>query len=270
MNAQDSSGDPVATAISRDGTKIAFERRGAGPSLILIGGALTDRGSQRAYAEQLQAAFTVYTYDRRGRGDSGNTSPYTAEREVEDLAAVLQATGGPAHVFGHSSGSFIGLLAAASGVPILRLATYEPPFAADEAGDVQNSQIMNKLEGFIGAGKPEEALAYFFGTTGMPPAVIEQQRQAPHWPALVAKAPTLIYDYKLKTARGDALVPGDQLSRIAIPVQAMAGGASPDWMRNVSKQVAGAVQHGTYVEVPGQGHMVPPQVLAPLLREFFS
>lgn len=270
MNAQINSGESPAMAVSNDGTKIAYEKRGTGPALILVGGALNDRGSQRAYAEQLQAEFTVHTYDRRGRGDSSNRLPYSAQREVEDLASVIQATGGPAHVFGHSSGSFIGLLAAASSVPILRLATYEPPYAADEAGDAQNTQIMGKLEGLIEAGKPEEALAFFFGTTGMPPAVIEQQRRAPHWPVLVAKAATLIYDYKLKTARGDALVPADVLSKIAIPVQAMAGGASPDWMRNVSKQVAQAVPHGSYVEVPGQGHMIPPQIVAPLLREFFS
>lgn len=270
MNAQSLSGDGLATAASSDGTKIAYEKRGAGPTLILVGGALNDRRSQRPYAEQLQAAFTVFTYDRRGRGDSGNTLPYSANREVEDLGAVLQAAGGVAHVFGHSSGAFIGLLAAAAGASIARLATYEPPYAADEAGDAQNAQIMGKLRALIGAGQAEDALVFFFGTTGMPPTVIEQQRHAPHWPALVAKAPTLIYEYELKGLQGDALVPVDTLARITIPLQAMAGGASPDWMRTVSKRVAHSVQDGTYVEVSGQGHMIPPEVVAPLLREFFS
>ncbi|MET3896321.1 pimeloyl-ACP methyl ester carboxylesterase [Devosia sp. UYZn731] len=270
MNTQDISGDGVRVTISDDGTKIAYETRGAGPALVMVGGALNDRGSQRPYAEQLKSTFTVYTYDRRGRGDSGNTLPYGAKREVEDLAAVIQAAGGAAYVFGHSSGSFIGLLAAASGVPIMRLATYEPPYAADEAGDALNTQIMVTLEGLLEAGQSEEALAFFFSTTGMPPAVIEQQKHTPHWPALVAKAPTLIYDYKLKTACGDARVPTGELSQVAIPVQAMAGGASPDWMRASSRRVAYAVQHGTYLEVPGQGHMVPPEIVAPLLRAFFS
>jgi pimeloyl-ACP methyl ester carboxylesterase len=119
---------------SADGTMIAFERAGQGPALILITGGLTDRTVTRSVAAELAPRFTVYAYDRRGRGSSGDTAPYSAEREVEDLAAVIGAAGGPALVFGHSSGAVLALEAAARGLAITKLAAYEPPYLTGASG----------------------------------------------------------------------------------------------------------------------------------------
>lgn len=259
-----------AVVTSVDSTRIAFERLGSGPSLILIGGALNDRRTGLPLANLLKSDFTVYTFDRRGRGDSSNNLPYGVEREIEDLAALIKEAGGTASVYGHSSGAFLGLLSAGAGLPIVRLATYEPPYAVDQAGDEHNTKMTVRIEHLVGQGKLEEALIFFMGTTGMPQAMIDQQRQAPHWPFLVAKAPTLAYELRLKTARGNAYVPSKALAEVKVPVRAMAGGASPDWMRVASRLVAESVQFGRYLELPGQNHMVAPEVIAPVLLSFLQ
>jgi alpha-beta hydrolase superfamily lysophospholipase len=114
---------------SSDGTTIGFDRRGTGPGLVLVDGALSYRGSgpMAGVADALSSGFTVYTYDRRGRGESTDTAPHAVEREVEDLAAVIAAAGGSAYWCGRSSGAVLAPEAAASGLPITKLALYEPP-----------------------------------------------------------------------------------------------------------------------------------------------
>jgi pimeloyl-ACP methyl ester carboxylesterase len=256
---------------SADGTRIAYEKLGSGPSLILVVGALCDRRSGLPLANLLKSNFTVYTFDRRGRGDTDDTLPYRVEREIEDLKALIDVAGGPGvSVYGHSSGAILCLLAAAAGLQIKRLATYEPPYAVDEAGEDSNTRMTTSVEQLISEGKLEEALMFFMSTTGMPQFAIERRRQEPHWPSLVAIARTLVYDLRLKAAFGSAQVPESELAKIEAPVLALAGGASPDWMRIASKTVAKSAKLGTYSELSGQNHMVAPEAIAPLLSGFYA
>jgi pimeloyl-ACP methyl ester carboxylesterase len=260
---------PPNVVASADGTRIAFEKLGSGPPLILVVGALCDRRTGLPLANLLRSDFTIYTFDRRGRGDSSDTLPYRVEREIEDLKALVHVAGGAGvSIYGHSSGAILALLAAAAGLQMARLATYEPPYAVDQAADDNNNRMTARIEQLLGEGKPEEALIFFMSTTGMPQFMIERQRQEPHWPSLVATAPTLVYELQLKAAFGSAYVPESELAKIEAPVLAMAGGASPDWLRTASETVAKSVKSGRYSELPGQNHMVAPEVIAPRLSAF--
>ena len=138
---------------SKDGTRIVFDRIGVGPPLILVGGALNDRGSGAPYAEPLASSFTVYTYDRRGRGDSGDTAPYAVAREIDDIAALIAQAGGSAAVFGHSSGATLALKAAGSGLPITHLVLYEPPFNTDDSYPPLPAGFAAELVGLVSAGR---------------------------------------------------------------------------------------------------------------------
>jgi pimeloyl-ACP methyl ester carboxylesterase len=236
---------------SADGTTIAYDRVGAGPAVICVGGALNDRRTTAPVAAGLADRFTVYSYDRRGRGDSGDTPPYAVEREVEDLAAVVASAGGSAGVYGMSSGAVLALRAAAAGVPITRLALYEPPLAASTPPD-----YLPRLADALAGGRRDEALRLFMvELVGLPPQVAARASQVP---ALQAIAHTLPYD---------AAVMGDetQLSRAGVPTVAIAGGDSPQWMREAARSVG-----GEYRELPGQTHDADPAVLADALAEIFA
>ena len=253
---------------SPDGTRIAYEKVGDGPALILVGGAFSDRRSAASLANELKADFTVVTFDRRGRGDSGNTLPYHVDREIEDVASLVAATRA-SYLYGHSSGAILALLAAAARLPVSRLATYEPPYAIDKEGNDQNTEMMTTIDRLIAAGNPEATVLYWFEATGMPLRVIDHMRSAPFWPSFLAKAPTLRYELELKVAGGDAEVPSGRLGKISVPLLAMAGSASPEWMRGASKKVASVVPSAEYSELAGQNHMVPDALIAPELRSFF-
>ncbi|MCC6984324.1 MAG: alpha/beta hydrolase [Bauldia sp.] len=261
------------TALSADGTPIAFDRRGSGETLILIGGALNDRHSAIAglpMAGLLADAFTVVSFDRRGRGQSGDTLPYAPRREVEDVAALAAAVGGPARLFGHSSGGGLALLAAASGLfPVAGVAVYEPPYNFDEASVDESRTFTATLRRLAAEGKRGDAVALFLEGVGMPKEMIAGMRGAPHWPAFEKMAETLVYDAEIMLGSPDGMVPVTAIATIAAPVLAMAGGESPDFMRTAGRTIAAAAKNGRYLELEGQGHDVPAAWVARELKAFF-
>ncbi|MFB4310232.1 alpha/beta fold hydrolase [Actinomadura sp. GTD37] len=261
----------METVYSKDGTRIAFDRTGAGPALVLVGGALNDRGSGAALAALLAGRHTVLAYDRRGRGDSGDTPPYSVDREIEDLAAVLGAAGGSAAVYGMSSGAVLALRAAARGLPVTRLALFEPPFHTGHDDRLTRSRAYNtELTGLLADGRRGDALALFMGGVGMPAEMIAQARNAPVWPALEALAPTLAYDSAVMDDAGGGAIPTALIERVTAPALVMDGGDSPAWMRDTAHRVAALLPAGTHRTLDGQTHDVAPGALAPVLAGFLG
>jgi pimeloyl-ACP methyl ester carboxylesterase len=254
----------METVHSADGTVIAFDRSGEGPALVLVVGAFSDRTSTKTLASGLASRFTVYEYDRRGRGDSGDTAPYAVEREVEDLAAIVEATGRSPHVFGHSSGGAIALEAGASGVAVRALCVYEPPYAGT---DGPTFALADQLAELIASGREDEAVERFLTLMGTPADVLEQMKAGPQWDHMRSFAPTLSNEVRLCN---DGSVPTERLGKVAVPTLALAGGASPPWAREVAAAVAAAVPDGRDRVLEGQGHGVADDVIIPVLAEFFA
>ena len=253
------------TTTSADGTRIAFDASGSGPALVIVGGAFSTRQAAGPLAGQLGDRFTVIAYDRRGRGDSGDTLPYSVDRELEDLAAVIDAAGGTALVYGHSSGAILSLLAAARHLPITKVAAYEPPWTFDPAAPPHESALP-KVQAALAAGDRETAAELFMAETGMPPAAIDQAKQQPFWPAMVAIAPTAEYDL---TIVADGRVPADVLSAIDIPALLIDGLLSPPWAARATDAAVSAIRNARRLGMEGQDHGVDQAVLAPVLAEFF-
>lgn len=252
--------------LSRDGTPIAYERTGQGPAVILISGAMSTGGTVAPLAGPLSDRFGVIAYDRRGRGESGDTAPYAVAREVEDLAALIEATGGDAALYGISSGGALALEAAASGLPVRQVAVYETPFADHGGGAEERAEYTENLTAALTEGRRGDAVELFLRLTGMAEEMIQGARHSPMWPGMEAVAPSLAYD---NAVMGDGLVPRDRLASITVPVLAVAGGASPGWLREATRAVAEAAPKGTYRSLEGQTHMVDPKALAPVLADFF-
>lgn len=263
----DTTSTAVKKAESADGTLIAYEQRGDGDPLVLVSGALCTSASEAPLAELLAPHFTVFTYDRRGRGASGDRVPYAVEREVEDLAAVIAAAGGRAVVHGMSSGAALALRAAAAGLPIARLSLYEPPFETDPAVRDRNTQYTGRMTALLAQGRRGDALAEFLGAVGMPPQALSGLRLLPMWADMEALAHTLAYDHEVM---GDGLVPTGLLGAVSVPVMVVDGGASPVGMRDAALAVSRALPHGRHRTLTGQTHEVAPHVLTPALREFFT
>ncbi|MFF7643434.1 alpha/beta fold hydrolase [Streptomyces canus] len=254
--------------LSRDGTPIAYARTGQGPAVILVSGAMSTGGTVAPLAVPLSERFDVLVYDRRGRGASGDTAPYAVAREVDDLAALIEAAGGEASLCGVSSGGALVLEAAASGLPVRRVAVYETPFADFLDGGAEgNAEYTRSLDAALAEGRRGDAVELFLRLTGMGEEVIQGARQSPMWPGMEAVAPTLAYD---NAVMAGGLVPRDRLASITVPVLAVAGGASPEWMREGTRAVAEAAPKGSYRVLEGQTHMVDPTALAPVLTEFFA
>ena len=257
---------------SRDGSSIAFERLGDGPPVIVVGGATCDRAMTRPLAERLARHFTVINYDRRGRGDSGDTAPYTVEREIEDIAAVIDETGGSAFVYGHSSGAGLILHAAARGLPIAKLVLHEPPYVPDGEEERRVSrEYGEKLEAILSENRRGDAIELFFRLVGMPQEMIDGMRHSPRWAGLEEIAPTLAYDSEVMgdISRGGT-VPADLLGAVSVPALVLVGGASPAWMIDVGRQIADTMPNGRHSVLEGQEHVVAPEVLVPVLAEFFA
>jgi pimeloyl-ACP methyl ester carboxylesterase len=259
----------METTTSTDATTIAFERQGEGPALVLVTGAFCDRSSSVTLAEVLAADFTVHRYDRRGRGDSGDTPPYAPEREVEDLAAVIEAAGGGAYVFGHSSGAVLSLEAAAAGLPIRKLAVYEPPYIVDDTRSVPPDDFLEQLTELIAADRRGDAAERFLTEAAqMPAEVVGMIKSSPGWAHMEALAPSLLADVAL-CGPGNVL-PTERISSIPIETLVMDGGNSPDWMRHAAEAVAAAVPDSQHLTVEGQDHGVADDVVSPLLIKFFA
>ncbi|MFF8194726.1 alpha/beta fold hydrolase [Streptomyces bobili] len=254
--------------LSRDGTSLAYARAGQGPAVILVSGAMSTGGTVAPLAGLLAPRFTAFWYDRRGRGESGDTAPYAVEREVEDLAALIEAAGGEAALYGVSSGGALALEAAAAGLPVSRVAVYETPFADfSEGGAEERAAYTEHLAEALAHDRRGDAVELFLRLTGLAEEMIRGARQSPMWPAMERIAPTLAYD---DAVMGDGLVPRERLASLDAPVLSLAGSASPDWMRRAARAVAEAVPKGTYRSLEDQTHMVDPNVLAPVLAGFFT
>ncbi|GGZ77396.1 alpha/beta fold hydrolase [Streptomyces echinoruber] len=252
---------------SHDGTSLAYRVTGQGPVVVLVSGALSTGATLAPLAARLADRFTVVLYDRRGRGASGDIPPYAVEREVEDLAAVIGAVGGEAALYGISSGGALVLRAAAGGLPLRRVAVYEPPFAMDDRAVREREQYTRDLTAALGRGRRGDAVELFLRLTGLAPEMIRNARQSPMWAGLETVAPSLAYD---DAVLGDGRVPAHVLAAIRVPVLSLAGGASPGPLRAAARAVADGVPEGTYRVLAGQSHMVEPDVLAPVLAEFFA
>jgi pimeloyl-ACP methyl ester carboxylesterase len=258
----------METTKSADGTVIAYDQTGDGPPLIVAVGAFCDRRSFVPPA-RLTERFTVYTYDRRGRGDSGDTQPYSPDREVADLAAVVSAavfeSGSAVYAFGHSSGGALVLRAAAQGVPLTAVASYEAPFVIPGTREVAQDPA-DRIREMVAAGRRGDAVRYWMTSVVAAPAqVLTMMEGSPAWPALEALTHTLPYDIALT---GDQGVPAS-LAAIAMPVLVLGGSTSPDWFHRTVQETAAVIPGAKLVMVEGYDHGVPPEVIAPVLTEFF-
>jgi pimeloyl-ACP methyl ester carboxylesterase len=256
---------------SQDGTAIAYERLGSGPPLVLVDGALCSRsfGPMPKLAPLLARHFTVFMYDRRGRGDSSDVQPYTKEREVEDLAALLREAGGSAFVVGLSSGAALALEAAASGLGIRKLAAYEPPFMINDGGHHAAADHEGQLRRLIAADRRAAAVKYFMRRmVGLPVILLVLIRLMPGvWRKLKAVAHTLPYDAAIM---GDFSLPAARLAAITVPTLAIDGEKSEARLRDAVVAVARAVPQARRLTLKGQTHNVKPEVLTPVLVEFFN
>ena len=260
------------TVRSSDGTTIAFDRSGDGPPLVLVGGALSDRSAAASLAGHLTGRFTVIAYDRRGRGDSGDTAPFAVDREVDDLLALIVDAGGSAFVFGHSSGAALALEAAAHGLPIARLALYEPPFIVDDSRPEVPRDYVTRVEELVSADRRGDAVEYFMTVAvGVPADTVAQMRSSPMWASMEALAHTISYDGRIM---GDSIAgnpqPLERWASVTIPTLVMDGGASPDWQRNAVRALVDVLPNVRHRTLEGQDHGPADEVLAPALIEFFT
>jgi pimeloyl-ACP methyl ester carboxylesterase len=257
---------------SKDGTVIAFARVGSGPALILVDGALCYRGfgPSGPLAEILAPKFTVYTYDRRGRGQSGDAAAYAAEREIEDIGAIIEEAGGSALLYGISSGAALSLDAAARLKGIRKVAVYEAPFIVDAGAPPRPADLIERMRDLVVSGRRDAAVKLFMKTVGAPSFAILLMRLMPMWSKLRAVAHTLPYDFTILGDTGSGRpLPKSRWSNIDIPVLVMDGGKSPAWMRNAQRSLAELVVGSRYLTLEGQNHMLKPEAVAPVLMEFF-
>jgi pimeloyl-ACP methyl ester carboxylesterase len=257
----------MKTVLSKDGTTIAFDRIGKRSPVILIGGALNTRCTDAQLAVLLAPQFTVFTYDRRGRGDSGDTAPYSVEREVDDLAALVEEAGGSAQVYGTSSGANLALEAAASGLAITRLALWEPNFLVDTSRLPLPEEYVSRLDELVSADRRGDAVEYFMTVAvGIPAEYVTPMRSMPMWPAMEAVAHTLAYDGTI--VAGFAL-PAERVGAITIPTLVLSGGQTP-WMSNGAQKLAETMPRARHGVLGGQPHNVAPDPVAAALSEFFD
>ena len=261
----------MSKVVSQDGTAIAFDQAGAGRPIILVDGAFGYRafGPMTQLAPLLAQHFTVFAYDRRGRGASGDTAPYAVEREIEDIAALISEAGGSAYVYGISSGAVLALKATSTLTGITKLAIYEPPFVLDDSRPAAPPDYLAQLKALLAAGRRGDMVAYFMTAgVGLPAEAVAPMRAMPMWPALESLAHTLIYD---ATCMGDFAVPTAVcVAAGRVPTLVLGGGASPAWLHHAVRAVADAIPAAQRRMLEGQTHEVAAAALAPVLEEFFQ
>ncbi len=263
----------MPTVTSADGTPIAYETTGTGPALLLVDGAMCyrDFGPARDLARAMADQYTVYLYDRRGRGASGNTLPWHEDREIDDLAALLEAAGGQAYALATSSGAVLAADAANRLPGITKLALYEPPFIVDDTHPARDATFVADTEALIARDDRSGALKKFMGSVGMPSFVLAIMPLTPPWKKLKAVAHTLPYDLHIlgDTGRGTPLDAG-RWSGVTVPALVMDGGKSPAYLRHGAQALSEALPKADYRTLPGQTHMFKAAVLAPAVKEFFA
>lgn len=252
---------------SADGTRIAFDRVGEGPSLIVVSGMFCDRQTTRELAERLSKRFEVINYDRRGRGDSGDTSPYAVEREIEDLDALIIEAGGAASVYGHSSGAGLALIAAARGLPLTRLVLHEPPYGADDVESRRSArELAQNVRAVLAEDRRAEAIELFMSASGMPDEMVAE---ASADPKMLTLAPTMPYDFEIM---GDfnrgGTIPEELVRAVSVPTLVIAGGSSPGFFRITADRVLELLPNGQLTILEGNDHGAPASAVAPVVTDF--
>ncbi|GCE27646.1 alpha/beta hydrolase [Dictyobacter alpinus] len=261
----------MRTVISKDGTPIAFDQSGQGPALILVAGALCSRLSWSGpeLAKLLAPYFTVYNYDRRGRGDSGDIRPYAVMREIEDIEVLIDEAGGSVYLYGHSSGAALALEAAATlGEKVKKLTMYEAPYNDASEAKLAWRAYIQHLTVLLAADRRGDAVALFMELVGTPIDQIEAMRHSPAWPSLEAIAPTLAYDHTAILGN-DGAVPIERAAQVRVPTLVMNGGASYPFMYETAQTLSKTIPHAQLRTLEGQGHGLANDILAPVLRAFF-
>ncbi len=250
---------------SSDGTRIAFDRLGHGPPVILVeaAGHYRDFSSFSGLAPLLSEEFSVYAYDRRGRGESTDTAPYTPDREVEDLEALIAEAGGPAHLYGYSSGAMLAMRAAAHGLPIARLALLEPPLQ-DDGAEPPESDLTTELAELVSAGLGGDAVEHFHQSIGVPPELIASMRSTPEWAKMESVAHTLVYDCIISDTTTPTLLRSVEVSTLVLDSM-----GSTDDLSGWAATAAGRLPRASHRSLAGEWHAVPDEILAPVLVEFF-
>ena len=260
------------TLTSSDGTTIAYDKQGEGPALILVDGALTvhSSGSASELTKLLAPRFTVYGFDRRGRGGSGDTLPYAVDREIDDIEALIDHAGGSAFLYGHSSGGPLVMRASIRlAGQVSKIAMYEPPYNNDPGAQESWSQYLRQLKEALTAGRRGDAVALFMRFVGTPAERIDAMRRAPFWAGMEAVAPTLAYDHAAILGEPWS-VPAELAARVSVPALVMAGDASLPFMPDAARVLSQAIPQGQLRTLEGQTHEVNPDVLAPVLAEFLT
>lgn len=256
--------------VSDDGTIIAYERNGAGPPLVIVDGALCSRafGPSAAQSARLADHFTVYTYDRRGRGESSDTQPYAVEREIEDLAAVIGAAGGSAFVYGISVGSVLVLRAAATlGASVIpKLALCEPPFSVGDEAKQEFSQEKQQINALLAADQRGDAVFTFMSDI-MPPPMVDELRASPDWAVLESHAPTLAYDYDLM---GDGAVPVATARAVEMAVLLLVGEESAAYKHTAVEELVKSLPRVELVTTSGAGFDPTDEEIDSLVHHFAS
>ncbi|MPZ82149.1 MAG: alpha/beta fold hydrolase [Actinophytocola sp.] len=263
----------TSTIISADGTKIAYERSGDGPPLIIVDGAMCyrDSGPARPMAAELAGDFTVFIYDRRGRGESGESSEIALEREIEDVEALAKEAGGSPFVYGPSSGAMLALEAANHGIGVSKLAMYEAPLIVDDSRVPIAEDFLRQITTMVEAGRNGDAVKAFMRSVEVPGFAITMMRLMPVWSKLKTVAPTLRYDFTvMQGLQQGRPLPETRWSTATMPTLVVDGGKSPAWMRNGNEAMADVLPNATYRTLPGQNHLVKAKALAPWLKEFFT
>lgn len=262
----------MSRVLSKDGTPIAFDQSGQGPALILVAGATATRVAQASLAAALAPQFTVFAYDRRGRGESGDTAPYAVEREVEDLNALIAEAGGSAFVFGHSSGGVLALEAARLFPSnITKLALYEPPFIIDDSRPPVPQDYVPHLNELLAAGRRSAAVEYFLSDAMLlPREMVAQMRGSPMWPQLEAVAQTIPYDGMImgETMRGNP-ASLKKWAAVRVDTLVLVGGRSPAFFHTGTHALAEILPSAQQRSLAGQDHGPADDVLAPALQAFF-
>ena len=263
------------TVTSRDGSSIAYDRHGSGPAVILVGGALSYRkfNKMEELATLLAERCTVINYDRRGRGDSTEVKPFALEREIEDIAALIEAEGGSASLWGWSSGGALALRAASAGIGVQRLSVYEVPFMVDPAAKRPTRDYGERLDELVVAGDRSGAAKHFMrNAIGVPAPFVALMGLMPMWKGIRATALTLPYDWAAlgkHTMYGAPLNPAEWAS-VRVPTLVAYGGKSPAVLQQGSRALAEALPNAELRELEGISHNVKMPVLAPVLADFFT
>lgn len=260
---------------SKDGTRIAYERRGSGPAVILVGGGLDDGSENEPLAAELARHFTTYNYARRGRGESGDTTPYALQREIEDIDALIAEAGRSSHLFGASSGGALALEAAASGLAIDSVAVYEVPYMGDDAMVRRWAEYVDQLTVVLADGRRADAVELFMRLAGSSEEDVSGARSSSFWSGLEALAPTLAYD---AACLGDGRPPVSRLAGITQPVLVATGGQAdphleglrPGFFDEAADAIAAALPNAERRIIDGETHVADPQLFAAFLEQFFT